>query len=220
MWLEEELNISYLLDLTLIASPVKSEYSIKISSNKPYQFGWEDKLVFYFESLKEYEYIFDNTINDYYNILSLSYSHPLILLLNNEKLVKIKTTYGKTYSVNSAEIMEIMLCLSYKQKEYAINVAKLKIKQDSIDIEEQTVNNKIKEKNDSICSKKYGKQNCKLISEGKVSIGMTREMCRDSWGAPNDVNKTTNKYGTSEQWVYDSGSFLYFEGDILTTIQH
>ena len=68
--------------------------------------------------------------------------------------------------------------------------------------------------------KKYGHTNGTLISEGKVRIGMTKEMCRESWGEPEDINKTTGSYGTHEQWVYGYGSYLYFENGKLTTIQN
>ena len=68
--------------------------------------------------------------------------------------------------------------------------------------------------------KKYGHTNGTLISEGKVRIGMTKEMCRESWGEPEDINKTTSSYGTHEQWVYGYGSYLYFENGKLTTIQN
>ena len=67
---------------------------------------------------------------------------------------------------------------------------------------------------------KYGHTNGTLISEGKVRIGMTKEMCRESWGEPEDINKTTSSYGTHEQWVYGYGSYLYFENGKLTTIQN
>lgn len=66
---------------------------------------------------------------------------------------------------------------------------------------------------------KYGTKTGKLISEHRVQIGMTKEMCRSSWGEPSKVNTTTTKYGTHEQWVYSDGSYLYFEKGVLTTIQ-
>lgn len=51
-------------------------------------------------------------------------------------------------------------------------------------------------------------------------IGMTKDEAIDStWGKPSDINKTTTKYGTHEQWVYSGNRYLYFEGDELTTIQ-
>lgn len=66
----------------------------------------------------------------------------------------------------------------------------------------------------------YGETNGKLIITGKVRIGFTAEMCRNAWGRPSDINRTTTAYGVHEQWVYDSGNYLYFEDGILTTIQN
>lgn len=52
-------------------------------------------------------------------------------------------------------------------------------------------------------------------------IGMTKdEALKSTWGKPKDINKTTTKYGTDEQWVYNGNKYLYFENGILTTIQN
>jgi hypothetical protein len=48
---------------------------------------------------------------------------------------------------------------------------------------------------------------------------MTKDMVREAWGRPEDINRTTNAYGTSEQWVYGY-SYVYFDDDICTTIQN
>jgi len=53
-----------------------------------------------------------------------------------------------------------------------------------------------------------------------VQIGMTMQDVKDSsWGRPRKANRTIMAYGVREQWVYDGG-YLYFEGDILTSIQN
>ena len=52
---------------------------------------------------------------------------------------------------------------------------------------------------------------------------MTSEEVENStWGKPYDINKTTNEYGTSEQWVYkflNKHRYIYFKDGIVTTIQ-
>jgi hypothetical protein len=54
-----------------------------------------------------------------------------------------------------------------------------------------------------------------------VSIGMTQEeVLASNWGKPSRVNKTTTARRSSEQWVYGSGSYLYFEEGLLVSIQH
>lgn len=68
--------------------------------------------------------------------------------------------------------------------------------------------------------RKFGEENARLILKGSVKIGFTKEMCIEAWGKPYDINRTVTSYGVYEQWVYDIGCYLYFEGNILTTIQN
>ena len=54
-----------------------------------------------------------------------------------------------------------------------------------------------------------------------VTIGMSKEdVLASSWGRPESVNSTTTSHGTSEQWVYGGGNYLYFENGVLTAIQN
>lgn len=66
----------------------------------------------------------------------------------------------------------------------------------------------------------YGKKNAKLMQEGRVRIGWTKEMCSISWGAPIDVNRYTTALGVTEQWIYGLYDYLYFENGKLTFIQN
>ena len=68
--------------------------------------------------------------------------------------------------------------------------------------------------------RKFGTANFNLILEGKVSIGMTDEMCELSWGKPDDINRTIGSWGVHEQWVYPGGNYLYLENGELVTIQN
>lgn len=60
----------------------------------------------------------------------------------------------------------------------------------------------------------------KAIEEEKVFIGMTSKQAEISWGKPKKINKTFVSSIVHEQWVYYSGSCLYFENGILTGIQN
>jgi hypothetical protein len=55
-----------------------------------------------------------------------------------------------------------------------------------------------------------------------VRLGMTpEEVLQGSWGKPTRVNRTTNAYGTNEQWVYPGQhNYLYFKNGVLTSIQN
>lgn len=52
-------------------------------------------------------------------------------------------------------------------------------------------------------------------------VGMSAHVVRTQTmlGAPIKVNTTTTANGRREQWVYDGGTYLYFERDVLTAIQ-
>lgn len=69
-------------------------------------------------------------------------------------------------------------------------------------------------------TQKYGQVYGELIFNHKVKIGMTSEMCIESWGKPIDNLRTTTAYGLHEQWVYNTKTYLYFDDGILTTIQN
>lgn len=67
--------------------------------------------------------------------------------------------------------------------------------------------------------KKYGQSNVNLARQGKVKIGWNKELCKEAWGEPKSVNKTTTAYGVHEQWVYSTSRYLYFDDGVLTSIQ-
>lgn len=69
------------------------------------------------------------------------------------------------------------------------------------------------------CEKKFGIENGEIIANNKVKIGMTKEMCRISWGIPIWSNKTTISEGTSEKWYYGLEYSLYFVNDKLMKIE-
>lgn len=50
--------------------------------------------------------------------------------------------------------------------------------------------------------KKYGEKYANDIMAGKVTIGMTKEMCKQAIGSPDDITTSTNSIGTIEVWEY------------------
>lgn len=121
----------------------------------------------------------------------------------------------------------------YTEKEYQVkeqeNIAKeqakkeerLKLEQEMLQREEARLQRE-KEEQERIPNliKKYGSEKGKIIGDGIVRIGFTKQMCVDSWGEPQSINRTTSKYGVNEQWIYGIGNYLYFDDGILTTIQN
>jgi len=77
---------------------------------------------------------------------------------------------------------------------------------------------KAKEWKDSLVQK-YGKEVADKIIAKKIWIGMTREMAMESWGYPEDINRSVGSWGVHEQWVYSNNRYLYIENGILTSWQ-
>ncbi len=61
---------------------------------------------------------------------------------------------------------------------------------------------------------------CDAIVEKKVMVGMSKEQAIVAWGKPKDINTTATAGGTHEQWVYNSGTYIYFDDGILSAIQN
>ena len=53
----------------------------------------------------------------------------------------------------------------------------------------------------------------------RPEIGMTPNEVIEIWGNPIDINRTKTKYGTSEQWVFLGGKYVYFDDGFVTAIQ-
>ena len=67
--------------------------------------------------------------------------------------------------------------------------------------------------------KEWGRDICRLIADGEIVVGMTKDQVRASWGRPQSVNSTVSSSGTDEQWVYGVGQYVYFENGVMTMLQ-
>jgi len=62
----------------------------------------------------------------------------------------------------------------------------------------------------------------KRIEEFMIEKNITHEMARESWGEPNDINRTVGSWGVREQWIYGdilNAKYLYFKNGRLTSWQ-
>lgn len=75
------------------------------------------------------------------------------------------------------------------------------------------------EKRTKDLASKYGTEVANKIIAGKIWLGMTDAMSKESWGLPNDINRTVGNWGVHEQWIYPSNVYLYFENGVLTSWQ-
>lgn len=140
--------------------------------------------------------------------MDIDYRSPIILVFDNP-------TYGKHYCYLEASDGKAYKSLLNDHQPLVCGRFQLKSYYDMV--KTQTATNLAKRKAD--LTKRFGAENTKLILEGKVKLGMTKEMCRESWGNPYDINRSVGSWGTHEQWVYGD-SYLYFEGNTLTSIQN
>lgn len=129
----------------------------------------------------------------------------LLTIERRQNAIKDSIEYSKQKAINEA-----------KNKERRKQEVKTQIAHKKKEIEKQS-KNKIKRREDII--NKYGLENGEAILNHKVKIGWTKAMCIDSWGKPLTVNRTTNKYAVTEQYVYSLKKYLYFENGVLTAIQ-
>lgn len=147
----------------------------------------------------------DNNLDDN---MELDNRSPIVLIFDNP-------TYGKHYCYLEGDDGKPYKSLLNESLPYVCGRFQLKSSYDKI--KAITAANKAKRK--ATLTKKYGATNANLILEGIVRIGMTKSMCEESWGLPDDINKSIGSWGTHEQWVYGN-SYLYFEGNRLTAIQN
>lgn len=66
--------------------------------------------------------------------------------------------------------------------------------------------------------RKFGKEYGILISEHKIKIGMSKNMCEASWGLPTNSRKSTSASGVVETYRYSYRGTLVFINDKLTNI--
>lgn len=56
------------------------------------------------------------------------------------------------------------------------------------------------------------------IAAKQVLVGMTREEVERTWGKPDRVDRSSSGAGVREQWAYESGAYVYFGGEKVTSI--
>jgi hypothetical protein len=131
--------------------------------------------------------------------------------------LKQKAKNDSIQYVNQKKINDLVQ--KEQKKKEAIKQIAINEKQKKQEIEIKATRKLENEKRRSLIINKYGKENGEAILNNKVKIGWTKSMCIASWGKPYDINRTTNAYGTHEQYVYSLKKYLYFENGILTGIQ-
>jgi len=146
---------------------------------------------------------------------SLNFRSPVVIVLENPQYGKcycsLENYLGEIFWQNIYNNKYMLLCGNFQDKDsYDKMIDEMAM--------EETLQAKEKAQRLSSLTKKYGSKNAKDIIDGYIRIGMTKSMCKEAWGDPDHINKTTTSYGTSEQWCYGN-SYVYFEGNKIIAIQ-
>ena len=67
------------------------------------------------------------------------------------------------------------------------------------------------------CIKLFGADKGKMIYLGIVELGMTKEMCSEALGKPDNINSSQTKNEIFEQWVYPD-RYIYFQNGEIVSI--
>ena len=65
---------------------------------------------------------------------------------------------------------------------------------------------------------KYGLKTGTLINNGRIALGMTKNMCREAWGVPMNSYRTKVPGKQSEVWLYNYKTRVYFENGKVVRI--
>lgn len=156
--------------------------------------------------------------NDFYPYLFLEDSMGIQYKVRADNDKEMKKLCEKNEYIKKLEQEEIERKQAEEKAVLAKKQAEERAAQEAAEEQKRLVERK------AVMVKKYGKYYGELIAEGKVVLGMTKEMCKESWGEPDDINVSIGSWGRHEQWVYEhyysSDSYLYFENGKLTSIQN
>lgn len=86
------------------------------------------------------------------------------------------------------------------------------------EMEKRMANEKQQRRADLIAN--YGEEFGNMIAEKKIVLGMTKDMCYEAWGNPQDKYNTTTSLGNTSVWVYNYKTYLYFYDGVLKQIDN
>ena len=140
--------------------------------------------------------------------------------INEEKYQNILSVYKRMSSVTEEEfnpaIIDAAYLSSISYKDSDTIYASMQRR--------QTAFEKEKREAEAEREKEQEQERLQELRRTEPYIGMTAEDAkRSAWGYPDEINRTTTQYGTSEQWVYEGyqydNKYLYLDDGIVTAIQ-
>jgi hypothetical protein len=130
---------------------------------------------------------------------------------SNKEYLKVKYDSIEGYLIYSLVSSNTQEFSTFVKKAKKFEEERYKIEAERKRIEEERRLTKINAERKAGLTKKYGSFAATRILEGKIWIGMTEQMLLESWGKPEDINSTVTRYGTSKQFVYGLGRYVYVE---------
>jgi len=129
--------------------------------------------------------------------------------IEKERLKKIEEEKEEKIRIeNKTEKERNAIEKKKKDQKNAIEKKKLDEREEKIELEQRK----------TMLVKKYGVDIGLKIFEKKIWIGMTKAMLTDSWGSPNDINRSVGSWGVHEQCIYTS-AYVYIENGVVTSWQ-
>lgn len=141
---------------------------------------------------------------------------PCALALDDAELLSsVKTAevawYEKAINRSDASLVEKIASIDEFAKRHLVEAKQYERSRARLDaqVKKEETQRERQEQQRELASRK---------SKGVV-IGMTeKEVLQSSWGRPESINRTTNSFRVSEQWVYGGRNYLYFQDGYLKPI--
>lgn len=130
-------------------------------------------------------------------------------LLRSKEKGKLDEENNRKYKILDEENSKKQRALAEERRKNDLKTNKIKEEQQAVQLAKR------KQK----LSEKYGNDIATRIVSKEIWLGMTVEMAVESWGRPQENNRTVGSWGVHEQWVYSISRYLYFENGILTSWQ-
>jgi hypothetical protein len=130
---------------------------------------------------------------------------------SNKEYLKVKYDSIEGYLIYFLVSSNTQEFSTFVKKAKKFEEERYKIEAERKRIEEERRLTKINAERKAALTKKYGSFAAIRILERKIWIGMTEAMLLDSWGEPEDINTTVNRYVTRKQYVYGLGRYVYVE---------
>lgn len=165
----------------------------------------EDKNLYYYSTPKNNITIWKPNNKSCYGLKKLIRSRYFTAYMGKKELKVDRRTYRQLIKVD-----DLNAIYAETKKYQALTVVQKR--------QETERNKKKREKHKQELCAKYGNEYGILIANKKVALGMTPEMCKQSWGTPIQISNMVDSTGKYTVWKYNIKTYIYFYNGIVTKI--